>query len=135
MSHSTYAAASGKIQGVPLPGVDDLPAFGPETATGPGRCALRGRASQVHDLKCWPPFWDQINTGRKTFEVRQDDRGYRINDLLILREWTPPDWLEPDTPGELTGRVCHRVVTSVLVGGQFGLAEGYVALSLQAVTR
>jgi len=86
--------------------------------------------SQVHDLKCWPPYWDQINQGRKTFEIRRDDRGFRVGDLLVLREWIPDEWLEKDVPGEFTGRVCYRVVTSVLIGGKFGLAEGYVALSL-----
>lgn len=132
MSPSASLPTSATIQAGSL-GRDAKPAFGPETSTGPGRCALHGPATQTHDLKCWAPYWDQINTGRKTFEIRENDRGYRVRDLLILREWIPPDWLDPDTPGEPTGRVCHRTVTSVLIGGKFGLAEGHVALSLQPV--
>lgn len=111
------------------------PEHDPETSTGPGRFSLRERA---HDLKCWPPHWEAIDTGQKTFDIRINDRGYRSGDLLILREWDPQmPCAEIGLDGPFTGRVCQRVVTHVMTGGQFGLAVGYVALSLQppAVTR
>lgn len=119
---------------VPSIASGDLPAFAPETEPdGPGRCAFQGPVRQVHDLKCWPPCWEAIATGRKTCDLRKNDRGYRVGDLLILREWIPDNWLEDDTPGGFTGRVCQREITHVLLGSKFGLASGYVALSLQAV--
>jgi hypothetical protein len=70
-------------------------------------------------------------TGAKRMEIRFDDRGYRVGDELTLREWDPGTLVfEIGSSGRYTGRVCHRTVTHLLHGGQFGLAEGYVALSL-----
>lgn len=86
---------------------------------------------RVHDLKCQVPHWEAINDNRKRFEIRKNDRDYRIGDVLILREF---EMVEDDSDRPVsnrhTGRVCQRTVTYVLPGGQFGLAEGFVALSL-----
>ena len=35
----------------------------------------------VHNLKAWPEFFDAVADGRKTFEVRRNDRGYREGDI------------------------------------------------------
>ncbi len=43
----------------------------------------------IHDLKCWPVFFKDIATGRKAFEIRNNDRDYRVDDYLLLREWDP----------------------------------------------
>lgn len=85
-----------------------------------------GPRIQVHDLKCWPPHWAHINSNRKRVDIRRADRTYRVGDLLILREWDP----EAPLVAAYTGRVCTRVITHILQGGQFGLTDGYVALSL-----
>ena len=29
------------------------------------------RLPVVHSLKCWPPFYEDVETGRKTFELRE----------------------------------------------------------------
>lgn len=44
----------------------------------------------IHELKTWPRFFEAIKTGRKTFEVRKDDRGFMPGHTLKLREWVPP---------------------------------------------
>jgi len=42
-----------------------------------------------HELKTWPEFWDAIRIGAKTFELRFDDRGFAVGDVLELRRWRP----------------------------------------------
>lgn len=43
----------------------------------------------THEVKTLPEyFWPQV-TGRKPFDVRRDDRGYQVGDILRQREWTP----------------------------------------------
>lgn len=41
---------------------------------------------QVHVLKAAHPYFSAILNGRKSFELRKDDRGFEVNDLLVLRE-------------------------------------------------
>ncbi len=43
----------------------------------------------IHELKCWPQYWNEIAVGRKTVEVRHNDRGFKVGDTLVLREWDP----------------------------------------------
>src|SRR5262245_19533902 len=87
-------------------------------------CA-RGGAMKEHDLKCWPPFWEDVDSGRKTFELRKDDRAYEVGDVIVLREWHPGVKL-------YTGRVCRRTVSYKLGGGSWGLADGYCIPGLEA---
>ena len=47
------------------------------------------RAPVHHVIKCWPPFFDEVGYGRKTFELRRDDRDYQVGDSVELREWCP----------------------------------------------
>lgn len=42
-----------------------------------------------HELKCHPQFWQALVHGSKPFEVRRDDRKYRVGDLCTIREFDP----------------------------------------------
>jgi hypothetical protein len=42
-----------------------------------------------HELKCHPHFFAAIVEGKKTFEIRRDDRKYSIGDTLTLKEYDP----------------------------------------------
>lgn len=81
---------------------------------------------QTHELKVWPPYFEALLTGEKTFELRRDDRGYGVGDRLKLREF------DPDTH-TYSGREVERVVSYIISGGQFGLAPLNVCLALQPV--
>jgi hypothetical protein len=84
-----------------------------------------------HELKCWPEFFRPLLSGEKTFEVRRDDRGFRVGDILWLREYV----LRPAAadPGCFyTGREMRRTVTYILAGRPW-LAEGYVVMGLAPV--
>lgn len=43
----------------------------------------------THDLKTWPEYHAQLRARTKTFEIRVNDRDYRVGDTLRLREWDP----------------------------------------------
>lgn len=80
-----------------------------------------------HDLKTWPSAFVAVRDGLKPWELRKNDRGYQVGDLLRLREWCPD--LE-----DYSGAVELRLVTWILEGPAFGLPEGYVIMSLEAPT-
>jgi uncharacterized protein YqfB (UPF0267 family) len=79
---------------------------------------------KIHELKCWPEFFKPILTGEKTFELRDDDRGFRAGDILHLREWTKGDGY--------TGREIKVEVTYLLCGLPW-LQAGYVAMGFRPV--
>lgn len=78
---------------------------------------------RLHDLKVWPHYFAALASGRKTFEVRKGDRGFREGDTLLLREW------RPDTE-TYTGARIEASISYILYGGQFGVADGYMVLGL-----
>jgi hypothetical protein len=43
----------------------------------------------IHNLKTWPVLFADVVSGAKTFEVRIDDRGYQVGDILCLKEYKP----------------------------------------------
>lgn len=81
------------------------------------------RAPMVHDLKCWPPHFAAVRDGFKPFEVRKNDRDFRVGDTLRLWEFDPERNLH-------TGMYFHRLVTYALSGGQFGVEADHVVLGL-----
>lgn len=78
--------------------------------------------SKKHKLKILPEFFEAVNDGRKTFELRENDRGYKTGDILILQEFDGEDY---------TGREISREVLYIYEGsGNYGLAPGYCILSI-----
>lgn len=82
-----------------------------------------------HELKTWPAFFDAIARGEKTFEVRKNDRSFRVGDTLRLRRFNP-------TTGFLDhydGQEVRAEVLYVMHGGAFGLAQGWVCMGIKVL--
>lgn len=77
-----------------------------------------------HELKTWASYFHAVADGRKNFEIRRDDRDFRIGDTLLLRE--------TDYGGsEYTGREVRRTITYILKYEEdLGLRDGFALLSL-----
>jgi Domain of unknown function (DUF3850) len=85
----------------------------------------------VHELKTHPEYFAAIYSGIKNFELRKNDREYKIGDELLLREFVPKGYYEDGCNDDMyTGRILHRRVDYILRGGKFGLEEGYVVLAI-----
>ena len=85
-----------------------------------------GERTVVHELKTWPDPFQTLYDGRKTFEIRQDDRGgFKVGDVLRLEEYTPPTGAGV---GQYTGRWLVRRVSYIARG--WGLPDGLVVLAL-----
>jgi len=61
---------------------------------------------KTHVLKSWPRFFQQVLDGKRTHELRRNDRDYRIGDHMELREFDPK-------AGAYTGRICMVEITSM----------------------
>jgi len=76
----------------------------------------------VHHLKVLPEYYKALGSGDKNFEIRKDDRGYRVGDMLVLNEWSEKKY---------TGNFNKRRITYILKDCEkFGLMDGYVILGL-----
>jgi hypothetical protein len=42
-----------------------------------------------HELKIHPQYYCRVEDGSKTFEVRENDRGFCPGDQVVLKEWDP----------------------------------------------
>lgn len=77
----------------------------------------------VHKLKIVPHFYELVVAGMKPFEIRENDREYKVGDILHL---CPYDALK----GEFLPSKGIRKRVSCVVSG-WGLKDGYVVLGLQ----
>jgi len=90
----------------------------------------------THYLKTWPEYYKAILTGAKTFEVRKNDRDFKVGDILVLQEWDPTepkDHVQPTGPIGYTGRSYRAYVSYVLhaTGPAYkAIEEGYVVLGI-----
>ena len=82
-------------------------------------------SGRTHILKCHAPYFDDIASLKKMFEVRYDDRDYRVGDDLVLREYAP-------ATAQYSGQTVRRRVRYVMKGGQFGIMPNHVVLTLEA---
>lgn len=84
---------------------------------------MRLKESMTHELKILPQWFKDVCSQKKTFEIRKNDRDFKIGDTLILKEWDGTDF---------TGREVKRTVSYIYHGdGNYGIAEGYVVMAIR----
>ena len=77
----------------------------------------------THELKILSEYFWAVKSGAKNFEIRKNDRDFRVGDTLILKEWKD---------GEYTGEELERGVGYIYHGnGTYGLADGYCVMALK----
>jgi len=62
-----------------------------------------------HELKSWPEYFKAVRADVKRFEIRKNDRNFKVCDLITLREWDPKT-------KEYTGRWSLHEITYVAGG-------------------
>lgn len=102
-----------------------------EAADALERARTQPRGPIQHSLKCDSEVFNAVADGRKTHEIRFDDRDYRLGDVLLLKETVySAAEMQTGAPVLFTGQEIWRVVSHVLTG--YGLFPGWVCLSLES---
>lgn len=78
---------------------------------------------KIHELKTWIEYFNLVRIGAKNFEVRKYDRDFKEGDELLLKEWD-------NEKQEFTGRILHRKIDYILIGGQFGIEEDFIVMAM-----
>lgn len=96
---------------------------------------------KTHELKILPQYFEKVLDGSKTFEIRKDDRGFEVGDILVLKEFqqgcidcTQGEPIETEKRG-YTGRVIKKEISYILKGGisGMGLRKGFSILALKDI--
>lgn len=78
-----------------------------------------------HELKILPQYFEAVVTGKKKFELRKNDRDYKVGDIIKLREWDK----------DYTGKYMKVEVKYILQDcPEYGLQNGYCILSFDRLT-
>lgn len=93
----------------------------------------------VHELKIWPEYFNAVLDGSKTFEVRKDDREFKVGDTLLLREYQPGSQDYTVYPpvireSKYTGRIIEKEISYIFKGGIPGyrIRKGLVILGIKS---
>lgn len=76
---------------------------------------------KIHEIKIAAMYYEDVVSGKKSFELRKNDRGYKQGDKLIMLEFKD---------GKHTGRIINADVRYMLED-YTGLADGYCILGIQ----
>jgi len=77
---------------------------------------------KTHYLKATPEYFQDVKSGKKLFEVRFNDRDFKVGDILVLQEWLPHT--EQYSGDEITKKITYILDDKVYC------SPGYVILSL-----
>lgn len=80
----------------------------------------RGTEHKRHEIKIAAPYYDDVASGKKRFELRKNDRGYKEGDSLKMLEFKD---------GKHTGRTIDADIIYMLEE-YTGLQEGYCILGI-----
>jgi hypothetical protein len=86
----------------------------------------------LHELKTHSVPFNDMWQSRKSFELRKNDRGFAQDDVLLLREYDPPDAIAHTG---YSGRAVIALVVHLIEGPIYGLEAGYVCMSIKVLTR
>lgn len=79
----------------------------------------------THALKTYPEYFKAIESGDKTFELRKDDRPFKVGDTILLQEYDP----EKKT---YTGKEISMAIGYILRDAvKFGLKAGFCIIGLK----
>lgn len=81
---------------------------------------------KVHHLKCWPEYFAQLVQGSKKFELRLNDRGFAVGDILVFHEFDPSNQ-------QYSQKRQGFKIDYILEGDILGLVPGYCIMSISPV--
>jgi hypothetical protein len=85
----------------------------------------------LHELKTDPEPFQAVRRREKTFEIRLNDRDFRVGDTLLLKETRyTGEAMRKGMPLHYTGECEERTVLHILCGPIYGLEAGWIIMSV-----
>lgn len=83
-----------------------------------------GDGRKIHQIRLASMYFDDVVSGKKSFELKKNDRGYKEGDFLEMMEFKD---------GKNTGRTV-RVLVTYLLDDYTGLEDGYCIMGTKLVS-
>lgn len=82
---------------------------------------------KVHELKILPEYFRAVKEGKKTFEIRKNDRNFNVGEYIDLREYSIDK-------GYTGNKLCLKIVY-IITSEQFpqGLKDDYCVLGIEVI--
>lgn len=101
-----------------------------------GRNVPAESPAATHELKTDSDVFQAVQSRKKTFEIRFDDRGFQLGDVLNLKETkSTGSEMKSGAPLVYTGNAISVIVKHILKGPIYGLREGWVIMSIEIAAR
>lgn len=78
---------------------------------------------KTHELKILPEYFEAVTSRRKRFEIRKNDRDYKVGDLLYLRKWNGENFTGDSYKAEVTYITDYAQKDGYVVLGVRGMEE------------
>ena len=91
---------------------------------------------QFHKLKIKPEYYRAVLSGRKTFELRKDDRDYQEGDLIqftIVENELTGNGMIPHCKKEITREELYQITYILKNVPEYGLDKEYCILGIKRV--
>lgn len=95
--------------------------------------ATISRRRVTHELKTWPEFFNATRNGEKKFELRRNDRDFKVGDQLFLKEWNPEVTQSCNVQGYTGRELLVRVDYIMDDAHRFGLDPDFIIMSISHV--
>lgn len=83
----------------------------------------------THTLKTIQPYYSKVESGEKTFEIRRNDRPFKVGDTLILQEYIA-------LTKTYTGEEVKKKITYIFNGSSdFGMYTDFVILAIKEIEK
>lgn len=79
--------------------------------------------SKLHGLKVMPEYYQSLKHGNKTFEIRKNDRTYKVGDILMLQEY------DAESEKYVNSESLFFDVTYILENNKY-LQDGYCCMGI-----
>lgn len=85
---------------------------------------VQENGSKVHQIRLSAQYFDDVCSGKKSFEFRKNDRNYKVGDILEMMEFKE---------GRNTGRMV-KVLVTYLLDGYTGMEDDYCIMSIKVLS-
>ena len=82
---------------------------------------------KIHNLKTWPTYFEAIENGSKSYEVRKNDRFFQKGDTVVLHKMSHDGY---SAGYDTYKQKLTFTIGDILTNSSLGVKEGYCIFSL-----